>query len=92
MNRSYLGIVTHRGLEAIFREEDHVIRFLHRRLYRRQSCDGICCWAVMNDDVVRHIQLLIREADCHAALRTLQTHALHWGVSLPDVSEDSACA
>jgi len=92
MNRSYLCIVTRRGLEAIFREEEHVIRFLHRRLYRQRSCDGICCWAVMNDDVVRHIQLLIREADGLAALRTLQTHASHWGVSLPDAAEDSIYA
>ena len=92
MNQSYLGIVTRNGLEAIYLEEDHVIRFLHRRLYRRNACDGICCWAVMNDDVVQHVRMLIREADGLAALRTLQTHATHWGVSLPCLEEDSICA
>jgi hypothetical protein len=92
MNRSYLGVVTRKGLEALFQEEDHVIRFLHRRVYRRRPFDGFCCWAVMSDEIADQIELQIEFGDYFQALRTLQSHAMHWGASLPNDSESYACA
>ena len=87
MNRSYLGVVTRRGLEAFFQEEDHVIRFLHRRVYRRRPYDGFCCWAVMQDEIASQIEFQLEAGDHLLALRTLQSHAMHWGAILPNHPE-----
>jgi hypothetical protein len=83
MNRSYVGIVTAQGLQAIYRESDHLVRFLHRRLYRKRPFTGFCYWAVMPDDRVGQIELQINQGDGQAALKSLQECADYLGPILP---------
>ena len=83
MNRSYVGIVTAQGLQAIYRESDHLVRFLHRRLYRQRPFDGFCYWAVMPDERVGQIESQIDQGDGQAALKSLQECADYLGAILP---------
>jgi len=83
MNRSYVGIVTAQGLQAIYRESDHLVRFLHRRLYRQRPFDGLCYWAVMPDERVGQIESQIDQGDGQAALKSLQECADYLGAILP---------
>lgn len=87
MNRSYVGIITHRGLQAIYHENDHVVRFLNRRLYRRRPYGGLCCWAVMPDETADQVERQMELGENLLALRTMQTHALHFGSILPHFDE-----
>lgn len=92
MNHSYLGVITRRGLEAFYPEEDHVIRFLHRRVYRVRPYTEFCCWAVMHGEIAHLIELQIEFGEPRLALWTLQQSALHWGMSLPVMTESYAHA
>ncbi len=83
MNRSYVGIVTDHGLQAIYRESDHLMRFLDRQLYRNRPFGGLCYWAVMPDEVVVQIELQIRHGESQEALKALQEHADFLGPILP---------
>jgi hypothetical protein len=47
---------------------------------------------VMSDEIADQIELQIEFGDYFQALRTLQSHAMHWGASLPNDSESYACA
>ncbi len=84
MNRSYVGVVTARGLQAIYRENDHVVQFLNRRFYRQEPYSGICCWAVMADETADQVERQMEFGENQLALRTLQSHALHCGSILPN--------
>ena len=82
MNRAYVGIVTRRGLEAIFPENDHVVRFLHRRVYRRRPFAGVCCWAVLSDEMTDQIEWHLEFGENLLALQTLLSEAVQYG-SIP---------
>ena len=88
MNRSYIGIVTAQGLQAIYHESDHLVRFLNRRLYRKRPFGGLCYWAVMPDDVVPQIELQIRHGESQEALKSLQEYADFLG-PIPPCSDTS---
>jgi hypothetical protein len=88
MNRSYVGIVTAHGLQAIYRESDHLMRFLDRQLYRNRPFGGICYWAVIPDDVVAQIELQIRQGESQEALKSLQEYADFLG-PIPPCSDTS---
>ena len=83
MIRSYVGIVTTRGLQAFYCENDHIVRFLNRRLYRHKPYAGLCYWAVMPDETANQVERQLELGEYVLALRTLQTHALHYGSILP---------
>ena len=83
MNRSYVGIVTAHGLQAIYRESDHLMRFLDRQLYRNRPFGGLCYWAVMPDEVVVQIELQISDGESEEALQALQEYAAFLGPILP---------
>ena len=83
MGQSYVGVITAHGLQAIYRENNHVVRFLDRQLYRKKPFCGLCCWAVIPDQVVQQIEIQIRLGECQAALRSLQEHASFMGPILP---------
>ena len=87
MNRSYLGVVNRCGLEALFQENDHVVRFLHRRVYRSRGSNAACYWAVMDDPTARVIEFQISMGESAQAWRTLQQYAFDYGVSLPFPNE-----
>ena len=82
MNRSYVGIVTLRGLEAIYPENEHVIRFLHRRVFRKRPYGGLC-WAVLSDEVLDCVERQLAVGEHRLAFWTLQAHADFGGSILP---------
>ena len=49
MNCAYVGIVTQRGLEVYYREDEHTARFLIARLRRRRQTRACCIWFVMDE-------------------------------------------
>ena len=83
---SYIGIVTHRGLRALYRENDHVVRFLSRRL-ARGKCPGGLVWAVLDDDAAQFVEVLLALGEMHAALGSLEAHADYYGPVIPDFVE-----
>ena len=83
MNQSYVGVITTHGLQAIYLESDHLVRFLDRQLYRKQPFCGLCCWAVVADQVVEQIEIQIRLGESQAALKVLQEYADFLGPILP---------
>ena len=91
MNRSYVGIVSLAGLQALYPEEDHVVRFLKRRAFRRRPNAGLM-WAVLSEENVQRIRDELGIGEPMSALLTLQTEALFCGSILPssDVDESGA--
>ena len=87
MNQAYVGIITGRGLQVIYRENDHLLRFLGRRVYRKQPYRGVCCWAVIPEETAEFIERQTQLGESRLALKTLQEHALHGGSILPDTGE-----
>ena len=79
----YVGIVSRRGLVGLFTENDHVVRFLDRRLYRRHPYIAIGFWAVMQDEAAELVKAQLEMGENREALRTLQSHSLHFGSILP---------
>jgi hypothetical protein len=92
MKRSYLGLATPNGLEALYQENDHVVRFLHRRIYRPRALAAICYWAVLEDRFARLIEFQISIGEFAQAWYTLQYCAIDAGVSLPLPKENFAIA
>jgi len=83
MIQSYVGVITAKGLQAIYRESDHVVRFLERRLYRTRPVAGLCYWAVLGDQELEYIELQLQCGESQAALRTLEEAAEFGGFILP---------
>ncbi len=83
MTQSYVGVITTEGLQAIYRESDHLVRFLERRLYRTRPVAGLCYWAVLADQDLEYIELQLQQGESHAALRSLEEAAEFGGVILP---------
>ena len=87
MNRSYIGVVTTTGLEAIYSETDDVRRFLSRRLYRRRPNEAFCCWAVMTAEEAEYIDHQTKAGEHQLALRALQEYSVHFGSILPTMDD-----
>lgn len=83
MERGYIGIVTRRGLEGLYLETEHVVRFLDRRVYGQQPYLGCCFWAVLGSDIAERIQWDIEQADFQSALSSLQLSSSHYGPIMP---------
>ena len=83
MERGYIGIITHRGLEGLYLETEHVVRFLDRRVYGRRPYLGCCYWAVLDTDIARRIQWQIEQASFQEALSSLQLNSTHYGPIMP---------
>ena len=88
MVRAYIGIVTRRGLEALYEENDHVVRFLNRRVCRGRRAGGLL-WAVMDDDAADFVGVQLALGEMQAALRSLEAYAHYYGPMFP-VSADRA--
>ena len=87
MLKSYVGIVSRRGLEAFFPENDHVLRFLIRRAYRSYQIDTVCFWAVLQDSIGNAIEQLLECGRPADALLALQHLATEIGTVYPDEPE-----
>ena len=83
MQHGYVGIVTRRGLEGLYPESEHVVRFLDRRVYGRQPYFGCCFWAVLGSDIAERIQWDIERADFWSAMSSLELNAIHYGPIMP---------
>ena len=86
MVRAYIGIVTRRGLEALYEENDHVVRFLNRRVCRRRRAGGLL-WAAMDDDGAEFVGVQLALGEMQAALRSLEAYALYYGPMFPDSAD-----
>ena len=83
MNRSYVGIITHRGLESFLLETDQALRLLVRRAYRKRPLQALCYWAILGDDDAREVEQRVRSGALHDAVRTLESSASSLGPILP---------
>ena len=89
MARSYLGIITRRGLESLVPETEHAAPFLLRRAGRSRPALGFCCWAVLPETAFLETQ---HQLDCgrfREALVILNSQALHLGTVLPSTPVDA---
>ena len=89
MYQSYVGIISRHGLESFFPENDHIVRFLVRRAYRRQPLESLCYWAVMPDSTADDIQWQLSCGDRERALVTLHASAVALGTMLPCDRDDT---
>ena len=87
--KSYVGIISRHGLESFFPENDHIVRFLVRRAYRRQPPEALCYWAVMPDSTADDIQWQLSCGDRERALATLHASAVGLGTMLPYDRDDT---
>lgn len=87
MNRSYVGIITAQGLQALYSENDHLLRFVVRRIYRKRPYDGICCWAVIPEEAAELIERQTEQGESQLAFQALQEYSIHGGSILPAVDD-----
>lgn len=81
--RTYVGIITRRGLELLFPESDYVRRCLARLAYTDRPAQRICCWAAMPDPVASEIHGQLNQGETDSALQILQASARFLGPVLP---------
>lgn len=83
MAQSYLGIITHNGLESLVPETDGAEALLRSR--GTEACHGafFCCWAVLHREVARDLQRQLRAERYHEALMHLNAEAQSLGTLLP---------
>ena len=78
MGESYVGIVSKQGLELLIPENEHLLRFLCQRVYRKRPYSRACVWVVLPSDLAQRLE---------AAWRLLQNEADHVGPVLPSTWE-----
>lgn len=81
MLQAYVGILSQRGVEAVWPEGPHSARFLARRIRRERSV--ACFWTVISDDAAADLQDALITGDSIAALEMLQSTAHDFGIMLP---------
>lgn len=75
MARSYVGIISPRGLESLLPETEHAVPFLVRRAYGRRSGEAVCYWAVMPDSTARQVETQL-EARFHEDAFLVTVHGI----------------
>ena len=88
MLRSYVGLISHRGLETLWPESEETCRFLARRLPRELTRGKLGYWAVLSDDAVSQIRPVLNLRQFATALRLVQIHAPHFGTIWPESPTD----
>ena len=83
MARSYVGIISPRGLESLLPETEHAVPFLVRRAYGRRPGEALCYWAVMPDSTARGVELQLQAHFHEDAFYRLRGEAAHFGTILP---------
>ncbi len=84
MNCAYVGIVTHRGLELYYREDEHTARFLLSRLRRFNSPEACCVWFVMDATFGAVLAGLLTAGHSDGAWAFVQDAAREYGPLLPE--------
>ena len=87
MTESYIGIVSQFGLEDLWREGEHTLRFVLRQVERFKTRPACCIWAVIDRDFEEQIALQIHLGNRHDALLLLQTVAVDLGRVYADPHE-----
>lgn len=83
MLKSFVGVASASGLEALYPENDEVIRFLIRRAYRSIESRSICFWVVMDDSVAHAIELMQDQGQRREALLSVCCLSNDLGQILP---------
>lgn len=83
MARSYLGVVTRRGLERLVEETEHAARFLQRRAGDPRSPAAALLWAAIEPQDAEAIAVLAKVGLFRDALWRLSRDALHGGAFAP---------
>lgn len=81
MLKSYVGLATPLGLEALLPEHELAVRALARRAKCSRS---VCCWAVLPDDDACEIDRRLAAGEGIAALRLLEAAARSVGRIVTD--------
>ena len=81
--RSYVGIITSRGLEWLLPENDGVLRFLAGRAYTEWPHRAVCYWTAIQAAEAGEIQEELADGDSDRALQILQASAMFGGPILP---------
>ena len=88
MTESYVGIVSHLGLEQLcLLEHEHTLRFVLRRVQRIKSRPAGCVWAVLDPAFAEQVMILIRLGRPLDALLLLQAVAFDLGPAYPEAQE-----
>lgn len=85
MNDSYIGLVTRSGLQALYPESKHVVRFLERRAFRRPPY-SILIWAVLASNIAECIEYELSIGEAVSALKILQLEALYFGTLSSEIT------
>ncbi|MDA7979472.1 MAG: hypothetical protein MPJ50_11970 [Pirellulales bacterium] len=88
MARSYLGIITPRGLERLVPETEHAAPFLLRRAHRDVTQQTCCCWAVLSEITASDVRRDVSRGKFWSALARLNIEAEHLGTLLPPASDE----
>ena len=84
MLRSYVGLISHRGLETLWPESKETYHFLARRLPRELTRGNLGYWAVLDDETVGEIRQFMTRRQHVVALRLVQLQAAHFGTIWPE--------
>ena len=82
MRRSYLGIISKRGLESLLPECERT-RSMIASVVCRQRARAACCWVVMQDHDATRIMQFVGQGYTSAALTALQVQATDGGLLAP---------
>jgi hypothetical protein len=82
MLQAYIGIVSHRGLEAFWPESPHTVRFISHRA-KRIHRGAACFWTVIPVNAAVHIQEALNGGQTEAALEVIRDTAREIGGLLP---------
>lgn len=83
MARSYLGIITRKGLESLVPETEGAEELLRHQAEIERHRAFVCCWAVLQQEVARDLQLQLRAERYREALVQLNIEAQSLGTLLP---------
>lgn len=83
MMQSYVGIITHRGLESLLQESEQSRRFVARYAYQSSQGRSVCCWAAIPHSAAIDLRRLLDDGEADAALQILSSSARFLGPILP---------
>lgn len=87
MTESYVGIVSQLGLECLWLEREHTLRFVLRQVERIKTRPACCIWAVIDRNLKEQIALQIHLGNRRDALLLLHTLAMDMGCVYADQRE-----
>ncbi|MCA9257937.1 MAG: hypothetical protein KDA61_02000 [Planctomycetales bacterium] len=86
--KTFLGIISPRGLEYLCEETEHASRFLSMRCYKSKAGDKLLCWAALQREDAEIIHQIVRGGGFAEALRRFHADAHYLGSLPPTQLED----